>query len=107
MLRPVTVLLLACLPIALSACSSGPSDLEVETAMKARINEMDAGDPGSPKADSAKNIECTASAADSYTCDVEVEITIPGAGRMKRTAQLRMVKVNGAWTYDKDQALSM
>ena len=107
MLRSVTLLLLAGLPIALSACSSGPSDLEVETAMKARINEMDASDPSSPKAASAKNIRCTASTTESYTCDVEVEITIPGAGHVKRTAQLRMVKVNGAWTYDRNQVLSM
>src|SRR5687768_7369188 len=107
MLRLGNILVLSSLLIALSACSNGPSDLEVENAMKARINEMDASDPSSPKANSAKNIRCTASTAESYTCNVEVEIAMPGVGPMKRTAQLHMVKVNGAWTYDKNQSLSM
>jgi hypothetical protein len=89
----------------LTACSGGPSDADVEAAMKARISEMDGGDAAATVL-SAHNTGCRSSGG-AYTCDVEVEMALQGMGNMKSVAQLRMIQKNGRWTYDDHQVLSM
>ncbi|MGH8677260.1 MAG: hypothetical protein ACREUQ_02765 [Burkholderiales bacterium] len=103
-----TLLILSCLA-GLTGCAGGPSDAEVEAAMKARIEDMNSGsgEPGMSVL-SAKNTGCTGGTADgTYVCDVDVEISMPPAGTIKKTAHLNMIQEGGAWTYDKQQVLSM
>lgn len=108
MLRAIQILLICNFAICLSACSQGPSDNEVESAMKARISEMDPGSESAPRVDSAKNIRCVSTGSGStYTCDVEVEMTVPMVGHMKSVAQLKMIKSGDLWSYDKHQIVSM
>jgi hypothetical protein len=91
----------------MTACSNGPSNSEVESAIKARINDATSAGGSGAKVTSAKNLRCTSTGTEStYTCAVEVEMDLMG-GHMKSVAQLNMVKLNGAWTYDKHQVLSM
>jgi hypothetical protein len=91
----------------LAGCASGPTDAEVEAAMKARIEGMDSGNDA-PSVTSAKNRGCTAGSADgTYSCEVEVDLVVPGMGAMKNVGQLTMVQDGGKWTYDKGQVVSM
>ena len=101
-------LLAGCAVLCLGACASGPSNSEAETAMKARINDMDAGDHSMPTVESAKNVRCTPMPSKPmYTCTLEVVLKMPAGARMHSVAQLQMVQADGGWTYDKDQVVSM
>jgi hypothetical protein len=98
----------ACCMVSMAACSHGPSDSEVENAMKARVNDMGSSGETEIKVTSAKNSHCTSiESGSAYTCAVEIEMDLPMGAHMKSVAQLKMIKSNGVWTYDKNQVLSM
>jgi hypothetical protein len=101
-------LLLAAITLALLAgCGGGPTDADVEAAMKARINEMDSG-ADAPSVTSAKNLGCTAGSVDgTYSCEVEVELDMSPVGKTANIATLTMVQAGDKWTYDKGQVVSM
>jgi hypothetical protein len=102
-----TLLLVASLATLLAACASGPTDADVEAAMKARIEGMDSGSDA-PTVSSAKNRGCTAGSVDgTYSCEVVVDLVMPGMGAMKNVGTLTMVQDGGKWTYDKGQVVSM
>lgn len=108
MLRLIIAILAINCMLFMTACSSGPSNIEVEVAMKARINEMDSNNEFMPRVDSARNIRCNAISAESaYICDVEVEMIVPNQGHTMKTGQLKMVKLNDVWTYDKNQVVTI
>ena len=92
----------------LAGCSSGPSDSEVESAIKARVNDMGSDGESTITVISAKTQRCSAIQAGAvYTCTVEVEMDGPMGGHMQGTTQFKMVKSDGKWTYDKHQVFSM
>ncbi len=90
------ILIMAALALlVLTGCSrAGPSDSEVEAALKARV----AGhDMGSMQIDSVKKSRCVATGApDAFACDVEV--ALGGATAGKGTSHLSLAKENGVWT---------
>jgi hypothetical protein len=101
------LLLATSLATLLAACAGGPTDAEVEAAMKARIEGMASGDDA-PSVTSAKNRGCTAGSVDgTYSCEVELDLVMPGMGAMKNVGTLTMVQDGGKWTYDKGQVVSM
>jgi hypothetical protein len=90
----------------LAACSSGPSDRDVEQAVKKNV-EM-TGEriksvtgitvPDSLRTElrSAKNLGCSDAGGNAYNCDVEVDIKSP-VGDIKQTSKLRLVKGSEGW----------
>jgi hypothetical protein len=83
--------------IVLTACSKGPSAVSVEKAFSARFDEVSPKE-SAPKLTSARSLRCAADANQStYTCDIEVELTLPNGDHIKKVSQVQIVKSNGAW----------
>lgn len=90
----------------LAACSSGPSDGDIEKAIKKNVetaNEqvkkltgMDVPANMRTEVLSTKKLGCTDAGGNAYNCDVEVEIKSI-AGVIKQPTKLRLVKGSEGW----------
>lgn len=90
----------------LAACSSGPSDGDIEKAVKKNIdmaNEqvkkmtgMEVPANMRTELRSVKNLGCADGGGNAYNCDVEIEIKSI-AGVIKQPTKLRMVKGSDGW----------
>ena len=91
----------------LSACGGGePSDTEIADALKKQVAEQIANSNGmleeeDTKLNSSKKIGCTKGDGDSgYTCDVEIDMTVPAlfGGNQKGIKPVRFVKSDDGWS---------
>lgn len=95
--------------LGLHGCSGEPSAANIEAAMRARFANaasMAKNTPFGgtipagmlPQLHGVKKIGCAAaSQGTGYTCDVEVDATLPFAGRNKNVTQLHLVKGSDGW----------
>ena len=93
--------------IAGCSANSGPSNAEVEDAVRANFNTyneqvkaMEGGMFGNVEVavHGVKSLGCkSAISANGYTCDVEVDATVPMAGRSKGVSEIHLVKAASGW----------
>ena len=91
----------------LAACSGEPSQGQVETAVQKNVEEANArvsqfSGKLSPdmqtKLNSAKKVSCTKETDKVYKCDVEVDLTMPMGGAVKKMLPVRLVNGSDGWT---------
>lgn len=91
----------------LSGCSGEPSQSAIEAAIQkdiARSNEAAKQMVGKAippdmlaKLNSAKKLACTKETDKTYKCDVEIDMTAPLMGPVKKTAPVRLVNGSDGW----------
>lgn len=93
---------------ALSGCSGGPSNSDIEKAIKANVEQatQQAKNMGGsavsesmlPKVYGVKNLGCAKEKdATGYICDVEVDASAPFVGRSKQVGKMRFIKGSDGW----------
>jgi len=102
--------------IALGGCSGEPSSVDIEKAIKALVEQENqqlkqtagklggkgAADDYLTKVHEVRKIACTAAQGSSgFNCDVEMDLSMPLAGRQKAVKQLRFVKSSDGWQVTK------
>lgn len=87
-----------------AACSQGPSNADVERAVRAeytKINNFAGGafsDALAVEIHSVKSLGCKAAASSpGYNCDVEIDVTLPILGRHTNIMPARLVKASDGW----------
>jgi uncharacterized lipoprotein len=100
-----TALAGALLVALLAACSSEPSQSDIERAVQAQMAEVEkamsqfgASRKLAGKVHSVRKIACTKAGENVFTCDVETDVSegLTGA-RLKSTAAVRLVKASEGW----------
>ena len=97
----------------LSACSSEPSNGDIEQAVKASVtksqeamSKLASSSPQAaemakkmmPTVHGVNKIGCKADGDKAYNCDVELDMETGITGRKKQTVPVRMVKGSEGWT---------
>ncbi len=91
--------------LALSACSSSPSEGELKAAVEGKMRadseamERSVGKqamPAKPELKSVRKIACKSDGDKAYRCDVELEVN-HGGTIAKGTASMRFAKAGEAW----------
>lgn len=88
------------LALALSACSSGPSESDIKSVLEAgasEANAMGGSTFGGYKIHDVEKVGCEKVADKAYVCDVKIESTAPFVGKQNRTTKIRMVKTKDGW----------
>ena len=93
--------------LALIACSSGPSESDIQALLEAQVtqtNSMLKGMVGSDMASEmqAKIHEVTLHGCDeirdaTYRCDVEVDLSVPMAGRTTTRSSMTLTQTEAGW----------
>ena len=93
----------------LAACSAGgPSDREVEDALRARMVQPFVGKRDGMSVDAIDEIHCRAiEDGRKYACKLELEVSAPMAGTAKATGELRLVERDGRWAYDQNEVFRL
>jgi len=87
----------------LAGCSSGPSDSEIDAAIRMQFDEMNKmtsqmGMGESTKLHSAKSLGCKkATEGQGYVCDVELDVSMAMLGRRSGVSPIRFVKSDDGW----------
>jgi hypothetical protein len=87
--------------VLLAACTTyhGPTDGEVEAALKARFDINSGNRPDDPRLLSAKNQKCVEWKGPSqYDCSVEIETAESSGPKSKGVTHAIVEKIDGAWT---------
>lgn len=88
----------------LTACSSGPSDKEMEIALQKNVDQTVGALLGDskesrdarPKFTSVRRLDCKGDGEKAYKCDVELEVSSM-LGKQKSTQSIRFVKGSDGW----------
>ncbi len=93
--------------LALSACSSGPSESDIKALLESEVDKMTAmvGELGGEKMSDMLKVDihkvtihsCEEERNDVYLCDVEVEATSPMTGRSVERSEILLAKSDDGW----------
>ncbi|TVP91925.1 MAG: hypothetical protein EA348_02980 [Pseudomonadaceae bacterium] len=107
MKKTIYVPMLLAATLLLAACSSGPSESDIQALLESEINKMSAamgelgGDEMSDmlKVDihSVKIHSCEEERTDVYLCDVEIDATSPLGGRSTERSMIMLAKSDDGW----------
>jgi hypothetical protein len=89
----ISMLMIACASLLLTACSSAPSEGDMKEALDRTVEGM----PGMEFVE-VESFGCKSGEEDAYLCDVKVQFRTPFTqGVQTRPGRLRMVKVGDMW----------
>lgn len=96
--------------VSLAGCSGEPSGTDIDAAVKAKVERTvkeleplgrEFARSNAPTIHSTEKISCTqkesASTEEEYICDVEIDSSVPIAGRRRAVVKIAMVKVGDEW----------
>lgn len=89
----------------LAACGSGPSESEIDAAVKKQVASEKAaaekmvtgGASFSMQVHAVKKLGCNEASSAVFACDVEIDATPPGGARTKIPTTIRLAKGSDGW----------